>query len=187
DHGDYLGDYGLFGKGLHYDCILRTPLLLRGPGVPEGRTEARIASLVDVAPTLLDLAGVAEPPALQGLSLRSGLDGASSWPRDAALTENDDDMAGLRLRTLTTADWTLTLYAGSDYGELYDRRADPEQRRNLWRDPAHATTKGRLLQRLADHMLCAVDGSNGRTQLPAPPVVKHAPLCCEAPEVRADG
>ncbi len=175
DHGDYLGDYGLFGKGLHYDCVLRTPLLMRGSGLPRSREVNQMASLVDVAPTLYELIGLDEPEALQGFSMKPGLDNPAAWSRDAALTENDDDMAELRLRTLTTEYWKLTLYAGDSYGELYDRRRDPRERVNLWNDPAHATVQAQLMHRLADHMLCAIDGANGRVQTPRPPIVKHKP------------
>ncbi|MEM6333230.1 MAG: sulfatase-like hydrolase/transferase [Planctomycetota bacterium] len=179
DHGDYLGDHGMFGKGLHYDSVLRTPLLLRGPGVPRGRVADGIASLVDLAPTLYDLLGVDEPEALQGFSLKPGLDDSDAWPRDAALTENDDDIAGLRMRTLTTRYWKLTRYAGDDFGELYDRRADPGERRNRYADPACRATRDTLNAALADHLLCASDGANGRVQPPKPRVVKHrpAPVC----------
>ncbi len=175
DHGDYLGDYGLHGKGLHYDCVLRTPLLMRGPGIPVANRVDQISSLVDVAPTLLELSGIAEPDALQGFSMVSGLNDPGAWLRDAALTENDDDMAALRLRTLTTANWKLTVYAGDTYGELYDRNSDRHEQVNLWSDSAHAATKARLLQLLADHMLCASDGANGRVQQPAPRIEKYLP------------
>lgn len=175
DHGDYLGDYGLFGKGLHYDCILRSPLLLAGPGVPRGRTITEISSLLDVTPTLLDWIGLKEPDALQGFSMAPSLAGQEGWPRDAALTENDDDMAGLRMRTLTTAHWKFTLYAGEDYGELYNRQDDPHERQNLWGHAECADVQAAMTQALADHMLCASDGANGRVQIPAPPVKKHAP------------
>ena len=175
DHGDYLGDYGLHGKGLHYDCVLRTPLLLRAPGIPVANCVDQISSLVDVAPTLLELIGIAEPDGLQGISMMSGLNDPAVWPRDGALTENDDDVAALRLRTLTTVNWKLTIYAGDSYGELYDRNNDPNEQVNLWNDSAHAATKARLLQQLADHMLCASDGANGRVQQPAPRIKKHIP------------
>ena len=175
DHGDYLGDYGIHGKGLHYNSVLRTPLVMRGPGIPECQCVNQISSLVDVAPTLLELTEIEEPEALQGTSMVSGLSDPGVWPRDAALTENDDDMAAFRLRTLTTLDWKLTIYAGDSYGELYDRKNDPNEQVNLWNDAAHASTKARLMQQLADHMLCAADGANGRVQVPAPEVKKYIP------------
>lgn len=175
DHGDYLGDHGLFGKGLHYDSVLRTPLLLRGPGVPTGHVADGVASLVDLAPTLYDLLGLDEPEAVQGFSLGPGLTDPEAWPRDAALTENDDDIAGLRFRTLTTADWKLTRYAGDAFGELYDRRADSGERVNRYADPACRSTRDALTDALTDHLLCATDGANRRAQPPSPRVFKHRP------------
>lgn len=175
DHGDYLGDYGLLGKGLHYDCILRTPLIMSGPGIPQGRQVDRIASVADIGPTLLSLVSIDEPDTMQGLSMKQGLTDEDAWPRDAALTENDDDMASVRIRTLTTADWKLSVYAGSTFGELYDRHSDPDEGHNLWDSAAHADTRARLTERLTDHMLCAVDPSNPRVQRPTPAVTKHVP------------
>ncbi len=178
DHGDYLGDYGLYGKGLHYDCVLRTPLLMSGPGIPAGQVVEEMTSLVDVPPTLYDLAGLVEPEALQGISMAQALQQNIAWPRDAVLTENDDDMAGLRFRTLTTKNWKITVYAGQEFGELYDRENDPNERVNLWHNPEYTERKAQLLQQLTDHMLCAVDGANGRVQPPAPEIKKHVPRKC---------
>ncbi len=176
DHGDYLGDYGLFGKGLHYDCVIRTPLLMSGPCIPVDRQVDRMASLVDVVPTLLECAGVAEPEGIQGFFMLPGLTDEGEWGRDAVLTENDDDMAGLRMRTLTTCEWKLTTYAGSAFGELYNRLEDPDERNNLWGDASCSAVQQQLTSSLLDHMLCAVDGLNGRVQKPATPVVKHRPM-----------
>jgi arylsulfatase A-like enzyme len=175
DHGDYLGDYGLLGKGLHYDCVLRTPLLMSGPGIPVSHRVDAMASLVDVAPTLLECAGLKEPEGMQGHSMLPGMTDESKWLRDAAMTENDDDMAGLRMRTLTTREWKLTTYAGDAFGELYNRLEDPGERNNLWNDASCSDVQQQLTARLLDHMLCAVDGSNGRVQKPVPGVVKHRP------------
>src|SRR5690606_17505604 len=83
DHGEYLGDYGLVEKwpsGLH-DCLLRNPLVLAGPGVPEGEEQDAPAELVDVFATLLELAGVEPAHTHFGRSL------LTADPRDAAFSE----------------------------------------------------------------------------------------------------
>ncbi len=183
DHGDYLGDYGLVGKGFHYDCILRTPLLLAGPGIEAARLDG-MASVVDIAPTLLDFAGVAEPEGMQGLSMKTSLVGDAPLPRTAALTENDDDFAPMRARTLTTPDWKLTRYLNRPWGELYDRRDDPRETRNRWDDPACAEIRRALTERLLDEVTCAVDMANGRHQRPAAAVPKWLP---GNPPIYADG
>lgn len=175
DHGEYLGDHGFMGKGFHYDSVLRTPMIVRGPGVSAGQTLAEMASTVDLAPTLLDYAGIDEPEGVQGVSMRGALAGTSPLPRDGVLTENDDDSMPMRARTLTTRDWKLTWHLGTEQGELYDRRRDPDERRNRWDDPASAGVKTTLLSRLLAEVVCAVDVVNGRRQSPSPPVPKWLP------------
>ena len=172
DHGDYLGDHGFCGKGYHYDSVIRTPLVYRGPGVAKGQRIDTMASVLDITPTLLEMVGVDEPEGVQGLSMSSVVAGKAANPRTAALTENDDDFIPAKMRTITTTDWKLTYYLGEDIGELYDRNADPLEQRNLWTDAAAAVEKSRLLDMLMDELLASFDVSNGRRQQPAPGTVK---------------
>ena len=171
DHGDYLGDHGFVGKGMHFDSALRVPLIVRGPGV-EKRVVDSPASTVDLAPTLLGYAGIEQAEGVQGIDLSDALVGAAPYTRTAALTENDDDMMPVRMRTLTTADWKLTSYAGSSSGELYDRNGDPGEAMNLFDDPAHAEVRHSMQLMLLDEVMCAADTINGRSQQPAPPIAK---------------
>ena len=103
------------------------------------------------------------------------LAGEGPLPRDAALTENDDDFVPMKVRTLTTADWKVTWYCGEEEGELYDRCSDPGELANRWTDPACRSVKDTLLHRLLEHVVCALDASNGRTQIPAPPPATFTP------------
>ncbi len=176
DHGDYMGDHGLYGKGLAYESALRTPLIYRGPGVAAGQTISSVESTLDIAPTLLDVAGVPEPEGIQGISLLRSLSGADQPRPDAALVENDDDFASLRMRTLITPRWRLTYYLGKDWGELIDRERDPLEMRNLWNDPAQAAVKQKLLIQLLDELGASIDMSNGRRQQPSAPVPKWRAL-----------
>jgi arylsulfatase A-like enzyme len=68
DHGDYAGEHRMLTKsGAMYDCLTRVPLVLSWPGtLPEGETRDELVSTIDVAPTLLRLAGVEAPPPLAG-------------------------------------------------------------------------------------------------------------------------
>ena len=167
DHGDYMGDHGFAGKGFHYDSVIRTPLIMRGPGVKAGQDLDGVASAVDIAPTLMDMAGVHEPKAVQGVSMKNTLENGEELPRKAVMTENDDDFVPMRMRTLTTKEWKITMYGGSPEGELYDRLNDPDELNNLWYSEERKDTKLQLLAQLADNILCAVDSSNGRVQQPA--------------------
>ena len=169
DHGDYLGDHGFVGKGLHFDSALRVPLLVSGPGIQAGQLIEQPASVLDIAPTLLELTAAAAPEGVQGMSFAGAVRGTAPYTRCAALTENDDDMMPARMRTLTTADWRLTAYAGAADGELYDRRADPAETHNRYADPEYAAIRRELEAMLFEEVLCACDYANARRQHPAPP------------------
>jgi len=71
DHGDYMGDHGLFTKSpALYDCLVRVPLIFRWPGrIDQGRRDHRLASTIDLLPTLAAVAGVPCPRQAQGINL----------------------------------------------------------------------------------------------------------------------
>ncbi len=170
DHGDHLGDHGLYGKGLPYDAALRVPLIWRGQGIAAGQQRAEVASTLDIAPTLLDLAGVTLPEGVQGHSMRAQLAGAPAPLRRAVLTENDDDFVPMKMRVLTTLRWKLVNCLNEPVGELYDRVNDPGEMRNLWHEPPYAALRAQLTAQLLDEVICSQEMRNGRRQLPAPAV-----------------
>ena len=136
DHGDWLGDHGLILKGpMHYEGLLRVPLIARGPGVPEGKTVAEPVSTLDIGPTILDYARREPLLAVQhGATLRPVIEGDAS--RDYALNEWELLPArtgvALSLRTVRTKTRKLTVDLRSGAGELYDLANDPEETRNLF-------------------------------------------------------
>lgn len=148
DHGELLGDHGLWMKGpFHYEQLVRVPTLLRWPaGLPGGKRIPGILSHIDLAPTLLSAAGAHADA--DGLDLLPALRGERPWPRRSAVVELVDDPDKLRLKTLVTAGRKLTWYAGQEYGELYDLENDPGERINHWSDPTYAADKARLLGEL---------------------------------------
>lgn len=172
DHGDYLGDHGMYGKGLPYESALRIPLIVRGPGIAAGQTIDSVESTLDIAPTLLEMAHIAEPEGMQGNSLKDLLSGVDLPRPSLALVENDDDFAGLRMRSLVTPEWRLTYYLHQDWGELIDRQEDPQEMQNLWHDPAYAAVKSALLEQLLQAVTASIDMQNGRRQQPSAPVPK---------------
>ena len=153
-----MGDHGFLGKGFHYDCVIRTPLIFAGPGIKQQRID-EVETVLDLAPTLLDVVGVDEIEGTQGISLKEVLNGAAA-PRDAVMTENDDDFGPMYVRTLTTKDWKLTYYLNQSLGELYDRKNDPDEMVNLWNRSEHAGTK----QELHPAAARGGDGSDGSLQ-----------------------
>ncbi|MEM7131909.1 MAG: sulfatase-like hydrolase/transferase [Chloroflexota bacterium] len=175
DHGEYLGDYGLIGKGMHFDSAIRVPLIFAGPKIVQERRVNDIASTLDIAPTLLDMVGAREPEGVQGISMREVLSGSKSNVRQAALTENDDDFVPMKARTLTTLQWKLSYYAGHEFGELYNRQADPQELTNLWSEAEYTFVKRELNELLMEEILCTLDVSNGRRQEPKPKATKWTP------------
>jgi arylsulfatase len=160
DHGEALGDHGMWGKGpYHFDSIIRIPFLVVWPGhVQPGSRCDDVMSLIDFAPTVLDIADVpipegvnppeAEapfaPPPWPGRSFLPILIGEGVTSKRKVLVEMDEDYLGFKIRTLVTKQNRLTIYSGQDYGELFDLENDPHELNNLWDDPAWQTTKDAL-------------------------------------------
>jgi arylsulfatase A-like enzyme len=142
DNGFYLGEHRLGDKRSAYDESLRIPLLVRYPRLgPPGRTIDRMALNIDLAPTLLDFAGLAIPPEMQGRSLRSLLEGREDDWRKAYFYCYFYER-GYRVPTVTavrTETAKLVRYPGHDeWTEIFDLAADPYELKNLIDDPAHA-------------------------------------------------
>lgn len=148
DHGDWLGDHGLILKGpMHYEGLLRVPMIVRGPNVPRGKVVAEPVSTLDIGPTFYDL-GEAEPLHTQhGTSLRLLLE-TDDATRDFAMNEWDllptRTGVALSLRTVRTRQHKLTVDLISGAGELYDLVADPNELKNLFDDPASAGIRAEL-------------------------------------------
>ncbi len=131
DHGEALGEHGEATHGLFvYEGVIRVPWIVAGPGVPAGRTVEAPASLVDVAPTLLELLGYEPPPDADGESFVPRLDGAGT---DVAPVFGECLWPQLHhgwapLRYVRRGAWKLI---DAPTPELYDVAADPAEARNL--------------------------------------------------------
>lgn len=154
DNGMHLGEHGLLlAKRSAYEESIRIPLLVRLPaGRAAGTRIAPPVLNVDLAPTLLELAGVDAEPSMQGRSWLPLLGGSTEW-RDGFLYENYVDPAFPNTPELVawrTPEAKLVLYTGfPEWTELFDLTTDPLERRNLARDPAHADLLAALGARLA--------------------------------------
>jgi arylsulfatase A-like enzyme len=149
DHGDTLGDHdNVYKFTTHYDSVVRVPLVLAGPGVPAAGIRDAQVQLIDLGPTLLELAGLPPCPAMHGRSLTPLLHGEVDELHDAVFSEH----LPRRLMVRTRA-WKLVFYPGKPYGELYHLAEDPDELRNLYDVPAHHATRLRLQDRLLQWMV----------------------------------
>lgn len=150
DHGHLLGEHGMFGKWTMFEESTRVPMIIADPRLPQahrGRTSPALALNVDVAPTLLDLAGVDVPPAMQGRSLRPLLAEPDGPFRDEFFYEHlyahgpKPPTRIERTEGLRTRDWKYVTYpdqSGPAAEQLFDLAADPLEREDLAARPAHA-------------------------------------------------
>jgi len=144
DNGWYLGDLGLFDKRFMYEPGLRVPLLARGPGIRAGIAPREFVANIDLAPTILDLAGLSVPESMQGRSLAPLLRGETpaDW-RTSVYYRYYHDPGHHNTRAhygVRTATHKLIRYPGKDAWEMYDLVADPTEQRNLLFDPVEATS-----------------------------------------------
>jgi len=147
DHGDWLGDHGLVLKGpMHYEGLLRVPLIMRGPGVPADTVNDNPVSTMDLAATFTDYGGATPLLPQHAASLRPVVEGRED--RDHARNEWGllPTRCGveLSLQTIRTRTMKLTKDMISGVGEMYDLAADPHEMTNLYDDPAHAATRAEL-------------------------------------------
>jgi len=133
DNGVLMGQHrGRVAKDNFYEEVIRVPLMVRGPGVPQGTVD-RMALTIDLAPTLVELAGLPVPDSVDGSSLAGFLRGKppATWRTEVYVETflgkqtEPDQQYGIR-----TADW---FYANADRVFLFDMRADPYQLTNLRR------------------------------------------------------
>ena len=166
DHGEMLGDHGIYLKGPYfYEPAVRVPLIFSWPGTLEGgRRSSALVELTDLAPSLLDAAGLPRGPGMQGHSLCPQLIGAADLDhhREDVYCEYFNAMPWHQrprpnLTMVRTATHKLVLAHHLATGELYDLTADPAETHNLWDDPAAAGIKAELLLRLTDRMAGTVD------------------------------
>jgi len=140
DNGLALGSHGLLGKQSVFEHSMRVPMILSGPGIPRRRHVSAFTYLLDVFPTLCDLASVAPPPGLEGESLRPLWEGRKERIRDSVFLPYMQIQRAVRDER-----WKLIAYPRIGYLQLFDLQEDPHETRNVIGRPENAPHVARLL------------------------------------------
>lgn len=154
DHGDMCGEHGMWFKRIHREWAVRVPLVVAGPGIEAGQRVSENVSLVDLYPTLLELAGLDAPAdlphELDGQSLAPFLAGQrpARWPNRVVI-ENFGEATIKPIRALVQDDYKF-VYVHERPDQLFDLREDPDEWRNVVDDPAYAAVAARLRGQMLD-------------------------------------
>ena len=148
DHGDHMGERGLYLKGpMLYDSLINVGMIVSGPGIEAGSSEKSPITTLDVGATFCDYAGTKLPPEAQSISLKNCFEGSKS-PHQAVYSEWDVAASRcgvqLDLRTVHTGEAKLTLELQSGDGELYDLINDRNEMNNLWNKPEAAEIQAKM-------------------------------------------
>jgi arylsulfatase A-like enzyme len=156
DHGYLWGEHGLGGKWLLYEESIRVPIIIRGPGIPDTMQGLKLNDLalnIDIAPTILDLAGIRIPSEMDGASLLPQLKGQNTPTRTDFFMEHVDiidvhnpipDSRGVR-----SCDWKYIRYINiePEVEEMYHIKIDPMESKNLAKDVNFNGIKDQLRER----------------------------------------
>jgi arylsulfatase A-like enzyme len=155
DHGFFLGEHHLYDKRLMYEPSIRVPMLLRYPGQvkPESVSDEMVLNL-DMAPTLLEIAGLPVPGDMQGKSMLPLAEGKPNivWRKDWLYEyyeypgfENVRPCRGVRTERYKF----IHFFIEPQEFELYDLQSDPDEKNNLYSEPGHEELTAHLKERLA--------------------------------------
>ncbi|MBM3359788.1 MAG: sulfatase [Betaproteobacteria bacterium] len=174
DHGFHLGEHGHWGKVTNYEDATRAPLIIATPHQRQSPRVTETVDLLDIYPTLCELAGLPKPAHLQGRSLVPLVRGESITPREAAISQmspgaRKDGVMGWTLRTprYRYIEWRRAdlstdaprIMDQIESVELYDYKTDPLERENLAGKTEHAAVlkeQQGLFDKLLPHLPKAV-------------------------------
>jgi arylsulfatase A-like enzyme len=156
DNGFFMGDHGWYDKRFMYEPSMRIPLLVRWPAAPKARLSEHLVANIDVAPTILDYAGVVPPEEVQGKTVRGIVNGGQQtlWRKSVYYTyyENSWSLKGKGAEAMADPSFKfftphrvgphrgirtgthklIHYYSDGDYYELFDLRKDPNELNNLY-------------------------------------------------------
>jgi arylsulfatase len=144
DHGEMLGDHGLYQKSVAYEPSLRVPLIVAGPGIEGGRTSDALVELSDINPTICDLTHTPTLPHIDARSFKPILD-------NNAKSHRTETISTLRaFQCIRTSRYKLIVNI-NDIPELYDIIQDPHELNNI--APKQPSLVKELSNRLKDRLM----------------------------------
>ena len=157
DHGDHLGERGLWWKHTFFEESVKVPLIMRLPGVlPAGERRDHVVNLIDLGQTLLEAMGTEQLPNTDGRSFWSVAQDRSACWRNETFSEYCTDPVphwtngrAVQQRMIRSDNWKLSIY-DSEPPLLFDLKTDPEERSNRANDPACADVLRSLMARLTE-------------------------------------
>ncbi len=173
DNGYYAGSRGFAGKWSHYEESLRVPLVIQDPRVSsalKGRVLEPLALNVDIAATILDLAGVAVPASYQGRSLKPLLYGEqpTDWRQDFFCEHLMNYSEIPKYEGVRGRRWVYARYFQQEpvFEFLHDLEQDPQQLKNLAADPQYAKQLG-IMRRRCDELRDSYGGEYSLEKFPS--------------------
>lgn len=152
DQGYSLGEFGLCEKHYAYEQVMRIPMIVRYPSwIPAGTRKQEMALTLDLAPTLLDVCGVAAPKDIDGRSWKPlFLSERPAWREDFFFDfwHYFGELALPTMQAVRTERFKLIEYQYSHLKELYDLKTDPHEKNNLYGEPGMATVRADMETRL---------------------------------------
>ncbi len=173
DHGELLGTHGLLHKGPPaYRQLVEVALLIKGPGIQTNQVQNALTNHIDLTPTFMQLAGVADNylsfdgQSMLPLLADSALINRGEWHRDANFGEyHPTAKPELYNQSVRTKKWRLSIYPDSPHwGEMFNLETDPDEHINLFHHPESHAVKHALMDILA-------------TQFPPQRTVDNPMLC----------
>jgi uncharacterized sulfatase len=150
DHGDYMGNHGMWWKGLAaYEDIHRVPYIVSHPECKtKGEHSRSYQSVVDFGKSFLAATGTEIPKLVQGVDQNPSWVDKDISCREWAQIEWRPTESPFMQKVFLCDDYKLVVYHGLEEGELYNLVNDPEQKKNLWDEPASADIKYKLMQKM---------------------------------------
>jgi len=152
DQGFYLGEHGMSDKRWAYEESMRTPLIIKHPQGVKGAAVESFAMNLDLAPTLLSLAGAKVPSDMQGLSLAPFLEGRTpdDWRDNVYYRYYDSKGYNIpQHQAVRTATHKLIYFPEADRYELFNLKVDPVEMNNLAGKPEYRETLKKMQAKLA--------------------------------------